>query len=399
MKDRGDTKSWDPAHRIIAHIDMDAFYAAIEVLDDPALRGKPVIVGGDSRRGVVSAASYEARKFGVHSAMPVFQAKRLCPQGIFLPGRMGRYREISRVVMGCLREFSPLVEQVSVDEAYIDLTGTEKLFGSPAETAAAIKKRIRDETALTCSIGVSTSKLLSKIASDLDKPDGITIITPGEAGEFLAALPIGKIPGIGGRSGEALARIGIKRVGDIGRYPEKWMRDKFGKFGDWLLDVARGTGGPPVVPYTQPKSLSTELTLPEDTSDRGVLKKHLLHQSERVARRLRKHGFKGRTVTLKIKHSNFRQFTRSVTLEKPTCTGKVIYAEAAKLLDAHDLRTEARLIGVGVSNLEAADPGGQLSLFRESDPDEDKWEKAEKAVDEILRRFGDGKVKRGRLLE
>jgi DNA polymerase-4 len=386
-------------YRVIAHIDMDAFYAAVEVLDNPELRGKPVIVGGSSKRGVVSASSYEARKFGVHSAMPIFQAKRLCPNGIYLPGRMRRYVEVSRVVMGVLGDFSPLVEQVSIDEAYIDLTGTEALFGPPDQAAVAIKSKIKESTSLTCSIGLSTGKLLAKIASDMDKPDGLTIIPPTEVRSFLDSLPIGKVPGIGKKSEEELHRLGVRFIGDLKRFEREFLEERFGKFGERLIRISEGRSASPVVPYTAPKSISGEVTLEEDTASRAVIKRILLAQSDRVARRLRKQGFRGRTVVLKLKTADFKIITRSSTLERPVHLSDKIYAEATELLKKEKLVKKVRLVGVGVSNLEPADQTGQLPLFIREDAREEKWEKAERAMDEITERFGHGAVKRGSLLE
>ncbi len=392
-------KEWDPAYRIIAHIDMDAFYASVEVLDNPGLEGKPVIVGGTSKRGVVSAASYEARKFGVHSAMPMFQARKKCPHGVFLPGRMRRYVEVSRKVMAIPMEFSPLVEQVSVDEAYIDLTGTEKLFGAPGHTARTIKERIHESTSLTCSIGVSISKLLAKVASDLDKPDGLTIISPEEVKKFLTTLPIIKVPGVGEKSEGELRKIGIRYAADIRRYEPDWLRERFGKYGDWLWSISSGDTGSCVVPYEPPKSISAEETLMEDTKDTRKLGRIMLKQAERVGRAMRKKGFCGRTVTIKLKHSDFRLVTRRVTLERPTQSEKAIYREASRLLEAYNLRSKVRLVGVGVSGLEPAESPAQLGLFKESGADDEKWGRAERAMDEIVRRFGRGAVKRGSLLE
>jgi DNA polymerase-4 len=386
-------------YRVIAHIDMDAFFAAVEVLDNPKLRGKPVIVGGSSKRGVVSASSYEARKFGVHSAMPIFQAKRLCPEGVFLPGRMRRYVEVSRVVMGILGDFSPLVEQVSIDEAYIDLTGTEALFGPPEQAAIAIKSRIKAETSLTCSIGLSTCKLLAKIASDLDKPDGLTVIPPGEVRQFLDTLPTGKVPGIGKKGEEELQKLGVRFIGDLKRFEPQYLEERFGRFGEWLARIREGRDGSPVVPYTAPKSISGEVTLEEDTGSRAVIRKILLAQSDRVARRLRKQGFKGRTVILKLKTVDFKIITRSSTLERPVHLSDRIYEEVTKLLKEERLEKKVRLVGVGVSNLEPAELSGQLPLFERQDAREEKWEKAERAMDEIEERFGHGAVKRGSFLE
>jgi DNA polymerase-4 len=394
----GGSGAW-AGRRVIAHVDMDAFYASVEVLDDPALKGKPVIVGGDMKRGVVSAASYEARAFGVHSAMPLFRARRLCPNGVFLRGRMDRYIEISRIVMECLGEFSPLVEQVSVDEAFVDLTGTEHLFGRPEKTALSMKQRIREKTLLTCSVGLSVSKLLAKIASDMNKPDGLTVVSPADVEHFLDVLPLRKVPGIGAKSEEELAKLGIRRVGEIKRCSSESLEEHFGKFGAWLAEIAGGDDGSTVEPYTAPKSMSAEDTLAEDTDDEKILERYLLEQSDRVGKRLREEGFCGKTVTLKLKFHDFRQITRSETLDEPTQLGEVIYREAVKLLDAHHLRSKVRLVGVGVSNLGSLGPPAQMSLFRESKPSIEKWKKVEQATDEIARRFGDDAVKRGRLLE
>jgi DNA polymerase-4 len=394
-------ESW-AGRRIIAHIDMDAFFASIEVLDNPALKGKPVIVGGDMRRGVASAASYEAREFGVHSAMPLFQARRLCPNGVFLPVRMERYVEISRAVMACLGEFSPLVEQVSVDEAFVDLTGTGHLFGDPERAARSMKARIGERTGLTCSIGVSISKLVAKIASDMHKPNGLTIVPPDEVPRFLAALPVGKIPGIGTKSAEELAKLGILRVGDIGRYAPERLEERLGKFGLWLVEIASGGEGAPVEPYTAPKSISAEDTLDEDTMDEAILRNYVLAQADRIGRRLREEGYRGRTVTLKLKHHDHRQITRSATLDEPTQLCETIYHEALKLLAVYTLRSKVRLVGVGVSNLEPLDEAAapaQMSLFGASPGADEKWEKVERATDEIAKRFGRGAVKRGSLLE
>jgi DNA polymerase-4 len=390
------------SRRIIAHIDMDAFYASIEVLDNPALKGKPVIVGGDMRRGVVSAASYEARAFGVHSALPLFRARRLCPDGIFLPVRMDRYVEVSGEVMKCLAEFSPLVEQVSVDEAFVELTGTGHLFGDPASAARGMKARIREKTSLTCSVGVSVSKLVAKIASDMNKPDGLTIVPPDDVERFLRVLPVRKVPGIGEKSAEELAKLGIQCVGDIKKYQPAWLEERFGKFGTWLLEAAGGGDDSAVEPCRAPKSVSAEDTLAEDTDDERILKRYMLEQSDRIARRLREEGLCARTVTLKLKHHDFRLITRSETLDEPTQLGETIYHEAVKLLAVYNLRSKVRLVGVGASNLEPLDSPGtpaQMTLFRESRKANEKWEKVERAADEIARRFGEGAVKRGSLLE
>ncbi|MGM0484442.1 MAG: DNA polymerase IV, partial [Candidatus Krumholzibacteriota bacterium] len=290
MKETSENRFWS-GHRVIAHLDMDAFYASVEILDFPELAGKPVVVGGDSRRGVVSAASYRAREFGIRSAMPIFRAKELCRSLIVRPVRMKRYRKVSRKVMSLLESYSPLIEQVSVDEAYIDLTGTGKVLGPPETAAARIKDKIMSATSLTCSVGLSTSKLAAKIASDMDKPDGLVVIPPARVREFLSSRPIGNIPGVGKKSEKALQDIGVKLLGDVRKLPPDFLKSKFGKGGERLIRIIEGSGTSPVVPWTEPKSISNERTLSRDTRDIEVVKRYLLMLSRMVARRLRKHGF------------------------------------------------------------------------------------------------------------
>ncbi len=398
-EEKTSTDSWDPDHRVIAHIDMDAFFASVEVLDNPELGGKPVIVGGTSDRGVVSAASYEARRFGVHSAMPLFQARKLCPDGVFLPVRMSRYREISRGVMECLMHFSPLVEQVSVDEAFVDLTGTRELFGEPEEAAAGMKESIRGQTSLACSVGLSTCKFLAKVASDMNKPDGFTVVPPGEVEDFLACLPIDKVPGVGKRSGEELKKLGIRFVEDIRKFTPQWLMERFGKFGGRLIRISRGGDDSPVVPYIEPKSISAETTLQRDTTDMKVLTTQLMKQAERVGRSLRRKGLAGRTVTLKLKDSAFNQITRSHTLERPTQVTEIIFREAEKILSDYSLKQRIRLIGVGLSNLEKGEVGGQMNLFGDEGSDEERWVRVERAMDRVADRYGTDALKRGRTCE
>ncbi|MBW1716943.1 MAG: DNA polymerase IV, partial [Deltaproteobacteria bacterium] len=291
--------------KTILHIDMDAFFAAIEVLDDPSLAGKPVIVGGTTKRGVVSTANYEARRFGVHSAMPIFMAKRKCPHGVFLPVRKERYAEVSRKILDILQDFTPSIEQVSIDEAYLDITGTEELFGSPEQIVRRIKDRIRKETGLTCSIGVAPNKVLAKIGSGMNKPDGLTIILANDVEEFLSRLPVEKIPGVGKRSLDRLQRYGIKMVGDLGRFSEERLSKEFGKFGHRLYEIAKGVDASSVVAGREAKSVSSEETLPSDTGDLSVLRKRVMSHADKVAWRMRKEGFKGGTITIKIRFSDF----------------------------------------------------------------------------------------------
>ena len=366
MAEKEASINWD-SRRVIAHIDMDAFFASVEVLDDPSLKGKPVIVGGDMKRGVASAASYEARAFGVHSAMPLFQARRLCPNGVFLPVRMERYVEVSRAVMKCLEEFSPLVEQVSVDEAFVDLTGTGHLFGDPERAARSMKARIGERTSLTCSVGVSVSKLVAKIASDMNKPDGLTIVPPARGGALSRGAPRREGPRNRReeRRGAREARHPLRR-----RHREDTLpggsRSDSGSSARGFSRSRAAARDSPVEPYTAPKSISAEDTLDEDTADEAILRRYLLEQADRIGRRLREEGFRGRTVTLKLKHHDFRQITRSSTLGEPTQLGETIYHEALRLLAVYNLRSKVRLVGVGVSNLEpldAAEGPAQMSLF------------------------------------
>jgi DNA polymerase-4 len=390
---------WKTGDRAIAHIDMDAFYASVELLDFPELSGLPVVVGGDSNRGVVSAASYEARKFGIHSAMPIFRAKRLCSNLVIRPGRMTRYVELSREVMDVLHRFSPLVQQISIDEAYVDLTGTEKLFGLPSVAVITVKAEILASTSLSCSIGLSSSKLIAKVASDMNKPDGITIVPPSQVMEFLRVLPVGRIPGIGEKSEEQLIQLGVREIGDLSRYDPEYLEERFGKFGRRLSAIAEGRIHSELIPWAQPKSVSNELTMPEDTGDMRTLEKYLMGLADKVGRRLRRQGLKGRTVTLKVKTHKHRLITRSSTLEKPVSRGKTIYEEARRLLEEYGVPVDLRLIGVGMSGLEPESGSGQFTMFEGSSPEEEKWDRVEKAVDSILDRFGRGSVRKGRQLE
>jgi DNA polymerase-4 len=373
---------------------MDAFFAAVEVLDNPSLEGKPVIVGGTSNRGVVSTASYEARKFGVHSAMPLFKAKERCPQGIFLTVRKGRYAEVSRKIMDILEEFSPLVEQVSIDEAYLDITGTEDLFGSPEEVARRIKERIRTKTHLTCSIGIAPNRFLAKVASEMNKPDGLTIVTAQEMDEFLAGLPVEKLSGVGKRTVEGLKRHGIEKVGDLRRFSKERLVKEFGKFGLRLHELARGQDDSQVVPSREIKSISSEHTLPADTRDMGLLKKLVRSHADQVAWRLRREGFQGRTITVKMRFSDFSFATRAHTFEQGTDNSAIIAENATKLLLDYPLKKKIRLIGVAVSNLKEIRKDEQLNLFAQHSSTA-KERKVDEAVDAIRKRFGGKIITRG----
>ena len=384
--------------RKILHIDMDAFYASIEQRDNPALKGQPVIVGGDAeKRGVVSAASYEARAFGVHSAMPASQARRLCPQGVFLPVRMDRYREVSGQIFEVFQGYTPLIEPLSLDECFLDVTGCESLFGPAPEMAREIKRKILVRTGLTASAGIAPNKFLAKIASDWRKPDGLVEIKPDEVGAFLENLPISKLWGVGKSTEEILKGMGILRAGQLAQYPPEGIGKKLGKFGLELLALARGEDNRPVVPHEEAKSLSQEQTFTPDLQDRQVMEQVLLDQAEQVGWELRKQKLKGQTVHLKVRYPDFILITRSQTLSLPTDAGMEIYRTAVKLLEKTEVRSrKARLLGVGVSNLRHRDTPLQRGLF---DSYREKEEKSLEAVDKIWNKFGPEAIKRASLLE
>jgi DNA polymerase-4 len=390
--------------RSILHLDLDAFYAAVEVLDRPELRGKPVIVGGSERRGVVAAASYEARKFGVHSAMPTATAKRLCPHGVFLPVRMPRYAEASARVFAIYRGFTPLVEPLSIDEAFLDVTGCERLFGSARDMARRIKEAVREETGLTVSAGVAPNKFLAKIASDLGKPDGLVVVAPGEEQAFLDPLPAGKLWGVGKVTGEALRRRGVRTIGELRALPRGEMARSFGAHGEHLYALARGIDDRPVETEREAKSFGHEETYDRDLRDRGTMRREILSLSHRVSERLRRHGVRGKTVTLKVKYHDFVQATRAITLADPTDDGGTIYRCAVELLAATDAGARpVRLLGVSVSKLEGPkEPGAagrmeQIPLFgrpragagtRPGLPDPERKARLNRAVDRIREKFG-----------
>ncbi len=379
---------------MILHIDMDAFYASVEQLDHPDLKGKCVIVGGSAKRGVVSAASYEARKLGVHSAMPIYQAKEKCPDGIFLTPRMARYSEVSKQIMSHLEKYSPLVEQISIDEAYMDIGGSGRLLGEPIDIAMDIKKTIKESVHLTCSVGIASTKFLAKIASDMDKPDGLYMIPPGDTESFIKTLPIQKVPGVGKKTLKKLDRMGIRTLGQVKDFPEKMLNKQLGKFGRRLAALSAGIDQSPVIPSAARSSVSSETTLPSNTGDRHLLNEYLLMQSEDVGRQLRRLNTKAKTITLKLKHSDFKQFTRSTTLATPTHTTEILYSESRKLLEAYRITSNIRLIGIGVSNLSAEAKPVQMDLFDDLSKKEGDWEKVDRAMDEVVKKFGKDAVKR-----
>lgn len=380
--------------RTILHVDLDAFFAAVEQRDRPELRGKPVIVGGGgpTDRGVVSTASYEARRFGVHSAMPLRQAGRLCPEGIFVPVDGAKYAAASTEVMAILRRFTPLVEPVSIDEAFLDVTASRALFGDGPAIGTAIRNAIRDEVRLTASVGVASTKLVAKIASDLRKPDGMVVVPRGEEAEFLAPLPIARLWGVGQQTAQALTEYGVKTIGDLAALPPDLLVRRFGKHGASLADRARGIDADRVVGREAAKSVGHEHTFDVDTSDPEVIERTLLAMADGVAARLRASGVKAATITVKIRDSSFRTITRQRTLPEPTDLTEPIWRTALELARPEVRGLRIRLLGVSASGLGERD---QLALFSAEDP---RRRRVTEAADAIRRRFGDRAVTRARLL-
>jgi DNA polymerase-4 len=380
---------------VIFHVDMDAFFVSVEELFDPSLKGKAVVVGGQrDQRGVVSAASYEARKFGVHSALPLRTAAVLCPHAIFLDGHPERYRDYSHKVHGVLGEFSPKVEMASVDEAYLDLTGTERLFGPPLEAAHRLHGRMKQATGLNCSVGIAGSRMVAKVASDQAKPNGILWVQPGLEANFLAPLEVRRIPGVGKVTEKRLNEIGIRKVGDLTRLEVDFLKRRFGQWGLALAGKARGAdaGGwfdHDVGDAEDAKSISHEHTFGEDTASQVQVEVTLARLTEKVARRLREHGFHARTVHLKLRYSDFSTLTRSHTLASPTNLDQELIATSRALFrKAWKKGAKVRLIGVGTSGFEETE--GQLDLL-----DGEKHERARKALaaaDALRDRFGEKAV-------
>lgn len=337
---------------MILHLDMDAFFASVEQMDNPDLRGKPVIVGG-RERGVVATASYEARAYGIHSAMPIVTARKLCPGGIFVRGQYKRYSEISRMVMRSLGEFSPVIQKASIDEAYLDVSRLAQSGREPIDIAIAVKDAVaRSSGGLTCSIGMAPIKFLAKICSDLNKPDGIFILHQEDMDAFLLDLPVGAIPGVGKAMKSSLHSFGIFTVAQLRNLSKAFLIDRYGKFGADLHDRAHGIDPRGVHENNPARSESCEHTFAMDIFDRATLKRKLREQAERVGASLARNGFAGRTITLKLKFSDFRQITRSCTIEARTSAPAVIFSVASKLLDAVALQKSVRLIGVCVSGFE-----------------------------------------------
>jgi DNA polymerase-4 len=376
----------------ILHVDMDAFFVSVELLDRPELRGRPVIVGGAGARGVVAASSYEAREFGVHSAMPMTRARRLCPQAVVLPPEHDKYARVSAAVMEIFRSVTPMVEPLALDEAFLDVAGGRRLFGRPAEIARLIRERVAEQQGITCSVGVASTKFVAKLASTRCKPDGLLVVPVNGAVEFLHALPVAALWGVGERTEEILGRLGLRTVGDIARIPPATLQRELGAaLGAHLHELSWGRDPRPVVATTPDKSIGAEETFDQDVDDPEIIRRELLRLSERVGARLRAGGHVGRTVSVKLRMASFTTITRARTLSDPTDLAHVIYATACALYEGAGLdRVRLRLVGVRVANLTPADETPhQLSL----DEPEFGWSEAERAVDRVARRFGRGAVR------
>lgn len=381
--------------RTILHVDLDAFFAAVEQRDRPELRGKPVIVGGGGpdQRGVVSTASYEARKFGVHSAMPLRTAGRLCPHGVFLPVDGRKYQHESRRVMAILRRFTPQVQPVSIDEAFLDVTASRALFGDGEAIARQIKSAVHDETGLTISVGVATTKLVAKVASDLRKPDGLVVVPPGEEASFLAPLPIGRLWGVGEKTAAALAEYGVVTIGDLAALPADALERRLGKHGASLVARAHGIDPDPVAGGEAAKSIGHEHTFDRDTADRDVIERTLLGMADGVAGRLRSSEIRALTITLKLRDSRFTTITRQTTLDSPADLTEPIYEAAVTLLRRELHGQKIRLVGVTASNFRDRE---QLAMFDAAgDP---RRHAAAEALDKIRSKYGSRAVTRARLV-
>jgi DNA polymerase-4 len=386
---------------------MDAFFVSVEELFDPSLKGKAVVVGGQrDERGVVSAASYEARKFGVHSAMPLRTAAKLCPHAIFVDGHMDRYQECSQKVREVLNRFTPKVEMASIDEAYLDMTGTERLLGPPLKAAHSLHQAMKTDTQLNCSIGIATSRVVAKITSDQAKPNGVLWVIPGREPEFLAPLDVRKMPGIGKVTEKKLHEMGITKIGELAKLDDRFLEEHFGQWGVAMRAKARGedAGGwfhAEVGEDDGARSISHEVTFSDDTSDAAKLEATLLRLSEMVARRLREQQIFARTLQLKLRYTDFSTITRAHTPENPTQLDTEIYAEVRKLFRENWKKgATVRLLGVGTSNFVALSEmgGGQMELSLDNDTHE-RWGKAMAMADKLRDKFGDGSVMLGTSLK
>jgi DNA polymerase-4 len=380
----------------ILHVDLDAFYAAVEQRDDPALRGKPVLVGGSARRGVVASCSYESRAFGIHSAMPMAEALRRCPRAIVVRHRMERYADASRTFFAILGDYSPEVEGLSLDEAFLDVTASERLRGDGPTIAREIKRRVQGELALVASVGVAPIKLAAKIASDIDKPDGLRIVPPDGLLGFLHPLPVGRLWGVGETTREVLATLGLTTIGDVARYPEAALVARLGATtGHHLAALARGEDPRPVVAERDPVSIGHQETFDDDLDDKGELAHLLLDQADRVAARLRAADLRGHAVVLIIKYDDFRQITRRTTLPAATSDGGVLARTAIELLAKVAIEPRkggrVRLCGIAATQLEPRDAPRQLGF---DEATRAKGERLGETIDKLAARFGKGTLRR-----
>ncbi len=376
----------------ILHADMDAFFASVEVRDQPELRGKPVIVAGGVR-GVVLSATDEARAYGGRSAMPTARALRLCPRAIVLPPRRGVYSAASREIMDVFRAVTPLVEPLSLDEAFLDVAGAQRRLGQPAKIAAMIRAQIHEQYGITCSVGVAPSKFIAKLASARCKPDGLLVVPAAGVLAFLHPLPVAALWGVGERAAQALARLGLRTVGDLAQTPVATLRREFGDAaGTHLASLAWARDDRAVTPHTPEKSIGAEETFPEDVTDPRVIRRELLRLSERTARSLRSSGYAARTIVVKLRLASFTTITRSRTLREPTDVARQIHATACALYEAAGLDplTSFRLVGVRAANLVGTSAGAGTQLALEDRPS--GWPEAERAMDRIAARFGQGAV-------
>ncbi|RVX39495.1 DNA polymerase-4 [Nonomuraea polychroma] len=371
----------------ILHVDMDAFFASVELLERPELRGRPVIVGSPAGRGVVLSATYEARAFGVHSAMPMSRARRLCPQATIIPPGHGKYSEVSKGVMEIFHAITPLVEPIASDEAFLDVGGARRRLGPPAAVAAMIREQVLDRYGITCSVGVASSKFVAKLASKQCKPDGLLVVPADQVVDFLHPLPVSALWGVGERTEQSLVRLGIRTVGDLARVPPATLQRELGHAaGGHLAALAWGRDERPVSSHVPDKSIGNEETFATDVDDPEMIRRELLRLSERVAARMRKGGHVGRTVSVKLRRADFTTITRSRTLREATDVAQVIYATACELYRAAGLeRVRLRLVGVRMENLRPAEEAThQLGLGER----ETGWREAEQAMDKAIRRFG-----------
>lgn len=381
--------------REILHVDMDAFFVSVEEVRDPSLVGKPVIVGGDpDGRGVVAAASYAARRYGIHSAMPLAKARRLCPHAIFLRGSHGVYGDFSRRVFKVLEKYSPLVEKMSLDEAYVDLTGCQKLHGPVLETAERIRNEIKKEVGINASIGIASNKLLAKVASAFVKPRGILWIAPGKEKKFLEPLPVGRIPGVGPKSFERFKRMGVKTVGDLVALPKELLEEVYGKSGNWLYLKSRGICTSPVSGHEEDsRSISRETTLETDSQDARFLESTLSYLVEKAATQLRASDLFVRTVTLKLRTADFKTVTRSHTLKEPTSEDHVIFNIAVNLFRKRFTRkTPVRLVGISLSSL-TRESSVQTDLFEQTS--HEQRDNLYQGIDRIRSKYGFRSILRG----